>query len=165
MSAVRTLTTACRFVPLAALLLLTACSTTREVEPRDTATRGAAIAALASEFLGAPYRYGGSSPDGFDCSGLVSHVFAIKGLIVPRTTTAQHQATLPVPQEQLRPGDLVFFRFSGRVDHVGIYVGEGSFVHAPRAGRPVSRERLDDAYYQRRYAGAGRVPGSEDADR
>jgi cell wall-associated NlpC family hydrolase len=76
---------------------------------------------------------------------------------VPRTAQEQQQAAEAVPADELQPGDLVFFRIaSGRVDHVGIYVGDGAFVHAPRSGRPVRSELLGDNYYQRRYAGAGR---------
>lgn len=143
---------------LGILPLLQACSTTRGTLPSSPDASGTRIAALAESQLGAPYRFGGDSPRGFDCSGLVRYVFQQAGITVPRTAQAQQQAAEPVPADQLQPGDLVFFRIaSGGVDHVGIYVGEGAFVHAPRSGRPVRSELLGDNYYQRRYAGAGRL--------
>lgn len=140
------------------LPLLQACSTTRGTLPSVPEDSGTRIAALAESQLGAPYRFGGDSPLGFDCSGLVRYVFGQAGIAVPRTAQEQQQAAEAVPVDQLQPGDLVFFRIaSGRVDHVGIYVGDGAFVHAPRSGRPVRSELLGDNYYQRRYAGAGRL--------
>jgi cell wall-associated NlpC family hydrolase len=140
------------------LLLLQACAATRGTEPAGVDQSGMRIAAAAESQLGAPYRFGGDSPRGFDCSGLVHYVFGQSGIIVPRTAREQQQAAEPVPADQLRPGDLVFFRIaSERVDHVGIYIGGGAFVHAPRSGRPVRSELLGDDYYQRRYAGAGRL--------
>jgi cell wall-associated NlpC family hydrolase len=78
-------------------------------------------------------------------------------LPVPRTAAAQQRAARPVAAAELAPGDLVFFRIGGPdVDHVGIYVGNGRFVHAPRSGRPVLSDALDDPFYERRFAGAGR---------
>ncbi len=143
---------------LGILPLLQACSTTRGTPPASPGNSGTRIAALAESQLGAPYRFGGDSPQGFDCSGLVRYVFEQAGLAVPRTTQQLQQAAKPVPADRLQPGDLVFFRIaSGRVDHVGIYVGDGAFIHAPRSGRPVRSELLGDDYYLRRYAGAGRL--------
>ena len=143
---------------LGILPLLQACGTTRGVAPSSPDDSGTRIAVLAESQLGAPYRFGGDSPQGFDCSGLVRYVFGQAGIAVPRTAQQLQQAAEPVPADHLQPGDLVFFRIaSGRVDHVGIYVGDGEFVHAPRSGRPVRSELLGDNYYQRRYAGAGRL--------
>ena len=143
---------------LGVLTLLQACSTTRATIPVSRGTAGTHIAALAESQLGAAYRFGGDSPQGFDCSGLVRYVFEQAGIAVPRTAQQLQLAAEPVPADQLQPGDLVFFRIaSGRVEHVGIYVGDGTFVHAPRSGRPVRSELLGDDYYQRRYAGAGRL--------
>jgi cell wall-associated NlpC family hydrolase len=107
--------------------------------------------------VGVPYAYGGSSPAGFDCSGLVQYVFANAGFPLPRTAAAQHAAASPLPLTDAAPGDLLFFRDRGTTSHVGIYVGDGRFVHAPRTGRNVALDRVDDDYWRRRFAGAGRV--------
>jgi cell wall-associated NlpC family hydrolase len=140
------------------LLALSACSLVRESATPPVQDIGAKIATSASLQLGAPYRFGGDSPQGFDCSGLVRYVFEQHGIAVPRTAQDQQRAAQPVAADSLQPGDLVFFRVSGgAIDHVGIYVGEGAFVHAPRTGKPVRQELLGDNYYQRRYAGAGRL--------
>ncbi len=114
-----------------------------------------AIEALVRPFLGAPYRYGGTGKGGFDCSGLVVRVYRELGVRLPRTAAGQFRA-LP-PAGGLRPGDLVFFSFSGgAIDHVGIYLGAGRFVHA--SDRGVVIERLDLPWYRRAYRGARRVP-------
>jgi cell wall-associated NlpC family hydrolase len=119
---------------------------------------GARLLGIAERFVGAPYRHGGESPDaGFDCSGLVLRVHEIAGLPVPRTAQAQHAAARPVAGAALLPGDLVFFASRrGPVDHVGIYAGDGRFLHAPRRGRPVGYDRLDDGWFAARFVGAGR---------
>jgi cell wall-associated NlpC family hydrolase len=115
------------------------------------------VLAAAESRLGAPYRHGGSGPDAFDCSGLVSYAYRQLGITVPRTAAAQHAAATPVAREALRPGDLVFFRLDGReVSHVGIYAGDGRFVHAPQRGGHVREERLDREVFQRGWAGGGR---------
>ena len=109
--------------------------------------------------LGTPYRWGGESTTrGFDCSGLTQHAYQAANLDLPRTSYQQYRATDRVAREDLAPGDLVFFSVSGgRVDHVGIYVGGGRFIHAPSSGKTVSFARLDQGYWSRRYAGAGRA--------
>lgn len=107
--------------------------------------------------IGAPYRYGGSGPDAFDCSGLVAYAYASAGIKLPRTAAAQFAAATPVRRSDLEPGDLVFFRVSGRdVSHVGIYAGNDEFVDAPQSGGRVRTARLDDEWYSQRYVGAGR---------
>jgi cell wall-associated NlpC family hydrolase len=117
--------------------------------------------------VGVPYHYGGSSPaQGFDCSGLVSYVFGQQGIAVPRTAAQQFAAAQPVREQDLRPGDLVFFRLAGprtEVSHVGIYSGQGRFVHAPQSGRRVGEASLDDEYYRARLAGFGRFPAGGEA--
>jgi len=112
---------------------------------------------VATAMLGAPYRYGGSSPRGFDCSGLVYYAFRETGIRVPRTTSAQLRHAQPVALPQLQPGDLLFFRQrSSRVSHVGIYVGDGWFIHAPSRGKPVSYESMQSSYWKPRLVTAGR---------
>ena len=125
-----------------------------QVEP----TAGEKVVSIAAEFLGTPYRYGGDSPrEGFDCSGLVFFSFEQMGLKVPRTAADQRKAAERVPRDDLEPGDLVFFRSSkGRVDHVGIYAGDGRFIHAPNSGSVVSYAYLDDPYYRSHFVSAGR---------
>jgi cell wall-associated NlpC family hydrolase len=123
---------------------------------------GAANAVLmrAIGLVGTPYRYGGNTPDtGFDCSGLVNYVFRdMLDLRLPRTS--RELATMQGPKiatNRLAPADLVFFGSDGEVSHVGIYVGEGRFVHAPRTGGAVRLDRLDGAYWRDHYTGAKRV--------
>jgi len=109
--------------------------------------------------LGTPYRWGGESAQrGFDCSGLTQHAYQAADLALPRTSYQQYRATRRIARDELRPGDLVFFRLNGRrVDHVGIYVGGERFIHAPSKGKTVSFARLDNGYWARRYMGGGRA--------
>lgn len=117
---------------------------------------GERAAAVALRQVGVPYRYGGSSPAGFDCSGLVHYSYASAGLSIPRTTVALWEKTAPVDARSMRTGDLLFFDIQGKMSHVGMYLGGGRFVHAPSSGRVVSVERLDNAYYSRALIRAGR---------
>lgn len=121
---------------------------------------GQKIAELAEQQMGVPYLYGGDTPKGFDCSGLVEYVYGQAGVKLPRTAEAQYNATPRVARDALEPGDIVFFNSdSGSLMHVGIYVGSHWFVHAPEAGKPVSGARLDSAYWYGHYLGAGRPGG------
>jgi cell wall-associated NlpC family hydrolase len=119
---------------------------------------GQQIAATAESLLGAPYRYGGAGPDAFDCSGLVTYIHARFGVSTPRTAAQQFAAAHPVPRHELKAGDLVFFRLSGAaVSHVGIYIGNDEFVHAPQSGTRVRTASIDDDYFRPRFAGGGRL--------
>ena len=116
----------------------------------------------AMNFLGVPYRRGGSSADnGFDCSGFTRHVFEMSvGLVLPRRV--DEQATAPglikVKREELKPGDLVFFNTLKRTfSHVGIYVGDGKFIHSPRTGGEVRVEDMRFVYWAKRFTGARRA--------
>lgn len=122
---------------------------------------GSDITVRALAQLGVRYRFGGNSPEtGFDCSGFVRWVFRDHDtLALPRSSQDMARFDAPsVDPAALAPGDLVFFRIRGnRVSHVGIYIGDGRFVHAPSRGGAVRVDRLDDRYWKRRWAGAKRV--------
>ncbi len=116
---------------------------------------------LAWSLRGTVYHYGGHTPErGFDCSGLVRYVFRhALGIALPHRARAQFDHGEHVARDQLKPGDLVFFRTHGRrISHVGIYLDDGRFLDAPRTGEVVRVDRLDNPYWSRRYAGARRIP-------
>lgn len=113
------------------------------------------IVEYARAMLGTPYVWGGTSPDGFDCSGLVQYSYGKVGVEVPRTAALQVEAAQPVSIDGLRPGDLVFFDTNGSYGHVGIYVGHGKFIHAPRTGKDVRISTLDNPYWGDALARAG----------
>ena len=126
---------------------------------RATATAQDAID-QAMDLLGIRYRRGGTSPEaGFDCSGFVSHVFREGlGLILPRSSKEMSRSGEVIGQEELRPGDLVFFNTMRKAfSHVGIYLGDNQFVHAPRSGGRVRIEDLRDGYWTKRFNGARRI--------
>lgn len=123
---------------------------------------GSDITELARKYLGTQYVWGGSTPSGFDCSGLVQYVFGKNGVSVPRTTYNQIAVGASVSPDKLRPGDLVFFdtdKSKSGPDHVGIYLGGGKFIHAPRPGSGVKISSLSDSYYMARWMGGRRIPG------
>ncbi|WKZ12078.1 MAG: C40 family peptidase [Gammaproteobacteria bacterium] len=115
------------------------------------------IVFTALQMVGVPYRYGGATPEGFDCSGLVQYSYRNAGLAVPRTSREQFRVSAPVAIDHAAPGDLVFFR-SKDYSHVGIYLGDGRFVHAPNTGRTVEITSLDEPYYRRNFVSAGTLP-------
>lgn len=126
---------------------------------RATATAQGAID-QAMDLLGIRYRRGGNSPEaGFDCSGFVGHVFREGlGLVLPRSSKEMSKAGDPINRDELRPGDLVFFNTMRRAfSHVGIYLGDNQFVHAPRSGGQVRIEDLSEGYWKKRFNGARRV--------
>jgi cell wall-associated NlpC family hydrolase len=111
--------------------------------------------AIALQYLGVPYVWGGASPaTGFDCSGFVMYVYAQLGVSLPHNAAAQYGYGTPVPRDQLQPGDLVFFDGLG---HVGLYIGNGQFVHAPHTGDVVKISSLSDSWYAATYVGARRI--------
>jgi cell wall-associated NlpC family hydrolase len=116
------------------------------------------VVGIAMQYLGVPYVWGGASPSGFDCSGLVMYVYAQVGISLPHNTVAQwdYARAVSVPRSELEPGDLVFFAGLG---HVGIYVGNGQFIHAPHTGDVVRIDSLGEGWYSSEYVGAKRILG------
>lgn len=123
-----------------------------------TQQTGEEVALRAIALVGKPYRYGGADLDGFDCSGLVYFIYQQLGKEVPRTATQQQRAAKRVARSALTPGDLVFFkRTRGKaITHVGIYVGDNRFVHAPQSGKSIELRALDEQYFVSRWIAAGR---------
>ncbi|HXY70755.1 MAG TPA: C40 family peptidase [Gemmatimonadales bacterium] len=121
-------------------------------DERDV-SRNATAARMATVYLGAPYVWAGASPAGFDCSGLVSYVYARVGVSIPHNAAQQYQYGAPVTREQLQAGDVVFFN---HLRHNGIYLGDGRFVHAASPGG-VRISRLDDDWFRTRWVGARRL--------
>jgi cell wall-associated NlpC family hydrolase len=132
------------------------------IERPVDAARGWRVVAIARKHVGAPYRWGGSSPAGFDCSGFVRYVYAQVGVSLPHNAAKQYRLGTPVSRENLAPGDLVFF---DGLRHNGIYVGNGRFIHSRQTGKRVAIAGLDDEWYAEHFAGARRLPASSDADR
>lgn len=130
-----------------------------DVSRGGTIITGDRILGKAAEYLGTPYKYGGQSPGGFDCSGFVKYVFKQLGHNLPRTASAQFQNGISIEKQSLIPGDLVFFACGGStIDHVGIYAGDNKFIHSssPRSGG-VIYSSLGEGYYKRYFVGARRV--------
>ena len=126
-------------------------SRTAEYAPRVS---GAAISKTALTTVGTPYVYGGSTPKGFDCSGMVAWAYARNGIQVPRTAREQSAVGTSVSRSALKPGDLVVFRL-GRGLHTGIYTGKGRFVHSPSTGKKVRVDSVNSQYWRGRFI-AGR---------
>ena len=124
--------------------------------PAHTMAIGAQAAAVAKEQVGAPYRYGGSAPSGFDCSGLVYYSYSRLGKPVPRTTGQLWSDIQPVARGDMRAGDVLFFSIEGKMSHVGIYLGDDRFVHAPSTGKNVSIQTLRSEFYENAFIRAGR---------
>ena len=138
-------------------------TTTTDAAAPALGSRIQSVLQRALALLGTPYRWGGSGTDGFDCSGLVGYVFRnALGVELPRVSRDLAKSGEAVSDRTLlSPGDLVFFarHARGQVDHVGIYLGEGRFLHAPRTGKQVEVSSLDNAYWQARYVQGRRVAG------
>ena len=130
------------------------------VQAHEVVDRTSDLVVTAMGFLGVPYRRGGSSADtGFDCSGLVRAIYEkTAGLLLPRRADQQAAFAEKIDKKDLQPGDLVFFNTMRRAfSHVGIYVGDGKFIHAPRSGAEVRVEAMQQSSWKRRFDGARRV--------
>ena len=156
---------------IAAAALLTGCaSAPREtgadrepivespVATRPQLTLGGAVAELAMGMIGARYRYGGADPaNGFDCSGLAYYAYSQAGYRIPRTSQDQFRAARKIALGDASAGDLVFFQDQAKLAHVGIYLGDGLFVHAPAEGQRVSVASIEAPYYQEHLVAVGRL--------
>jgi len=155
------------------VLLLAACSGAPGPSPKSTNPTGKATASaglyspqqnagsvaldIARSMIGVAYRYGGSDPRGFDCSGLVQYSYAKAGLKLPRTSQDIFRASQLVNPDDLQAGDLVFFTISSKkIAHVGIYAGNDRFIHAPSSGKGVSNASLKAPYWKNRLVAVGR---------
>jgi cell wall-associated NlpC family hydrolase len=156
---------------IAAAVLLTGCASA----PRETdadrqpilessvatppqLTLGGAVAELAMGMIGARYRYGGADPaSGFDCSGLAYYAYSQAGYRIPRTSQDQFRAARKIALGDASAGDLVFFQDQAKLAHVGIYLGDGLFVHAPAEGQRVSVASIEVPYYQEHLVAVGRL--------
>ena len=147
---------------LVLLLLVAACSGTSErpdysnIPAPVGSPQGQMAAQIALQQVGVPYRYGGQSPSGFDCSGLVHYSYRQAGKAVPRTTAQLWSGTTPVSSPDMQVGDVLFFSIEGKMSHVGLYLGDGRFVHAPSTGKTVSVASLSSAFYRDALIRAGR---------
>lgn len=142
-------------------LLLFGCVTAPPARRIDGYSTSAAdkAAATALTMVGRPYKYKGDSPSGFDCSGLVRYSYLAAGMDVPHSTSSLRYHTRPVSSRDMRKGDLLFFNESGKkYSHVGIYIGNNLFVHAPSSGMTVRKDNLQDHYWKKHYLGARRFP-------
>jgi cell wall-associated NlpC family hydrolase len=129
-------------------------------KPAAAAGRIQTVLKHALALLGTPYRWGGTTTAGFDCSGLVGYVFRTTlGIELPRVSRDMAKEGELVDRSHMSPGDLVFFGRKGRVNHVGIYLGDGRFVHAPRTGRDVTVSTMDGGYWGNKFLEARRVAG------
>jgi len=119
---------------------------------------GYIAARTAERFVGIPYQWGGTTVvDGMDCSGFTKAVYNLCGVNIPRTSREQYKAGNPINKDELRDGDLVFFGASeSSITHVGIYVGNGKFVHAPKRGEDIKTASVEESYFERRFVGARR---------
>ncbi|MEQ1437928.1 C40 family peptidase [Fontimonas sp. SYSU GA230001] len=146
-----------RVFAVAIALTLAACGGGKAVRVDPALRHQIVLDALGQ--VGRPYRYGGATPEGFDCSGLVQYVFAQTGIRLPRTTLEQRAAGDRIDASDIEPGDLLFYRFarSGAVDHVAIYLGEGQAIHAPASGRAVIVAAIDLPYWRKHFVEAVRI--------
>lgn len=137
--------------------LASGCASAPRHEPPEHPAAPTA-AAIALDMLGKPYRHGGGTPKGFNCSGLVHYSYARAGVKVPRSTAAQRKGTEPVPPKNLKKGDLLFFDQEGKkFSHVAIYLGDNWFVHAPSGGKTVRKDSLSDPFWSKHFLEARRV--------
>ena len=143
-------------------LLLSGCGSfpvrDNTARPNTLPNKNQVVMYSAMQFIGIPYVFGGTSDDGVDCSGLVYLAFRNAGIQVPRSSLQQYRHSIRVSRRNLLPGDLVFFNLDSDdpVSHVGIYIGDNRFIHAPRTGKHVEYASLSIRFWKSRYTAAGR---------
>ena len=146
-----------KIVALLLPLVLAACASA-SAPKQDLSSPYDRAATSAEKMVGKPYRYGGASPSGFDCSGLVLFSYQQAGVTLPHNTLQQRRASQRVKMAELKRGDLLFFDQEGKKhSHVGIYLGERRFVHAPSSGKHVRSDTLDNPYWKKHLSEARRV--------
>jgi hypothetical protein len=143
----------CLVLSMLGLLLASGCGGPRG----GTSGLGMEVAKTAHQYIGTPYKFGGRSPKGFDCSGLVWYIYQQYGVDLPDSSSKQSGVGQKIAKNELVPGDLVFFQTKGRIHHVGVYVGGGKMIHAPGRGKKVVKVNFRDKYYQQHFALARRV--------
>jgi len=147
-------------IVLLSILLLSACASVKSDVRTTDSDAAKNLTAYASSLLGAPYKYGGNSPaTGFDCSGFVGHVFRhTAGIKLPRSSDDISHIGQAIGKGDLREGDLVFFNtLQRKFSHVGIYLGDDRFIHAPSSGGSVRTENMREDYWKKHYDGARRI--------
>lgn len=140
-------------------LILAGCGSSPKYKYGKTSASKQTVITTAKKMLGVKYRYGGTSPNqGFDCSGLVQYSHKSAGITLPRTTGQQYRESKRVSRKNLKVGDLVFFKtvISRAVSHVGIYLGNNKFIHAPSSGKRVKINSMNEKYWLKHFTGAGR---------
>ncbi len=129
-----------------------------QLDPSVTKETGHRIVSISETLIGSPYRFGGDTPKGFDCSGLVRYIYGQIGIEAPHSSRKLYQQSIKVPLDRVQPGDLLFFRIKGKtVSHVAIYTQNSRFIHAPSSGKGVSTGSLNLYYWSSRLVGAGRL--------
>ncbi len=153
-----------KLISLLLCILMIGCSSLSKRKHYNS-TLGEKIVQIAVQYKGVPYRYGGTTPKGFDCSGFTLYVLKKAGIKIPRTLSAQYNAGISVSRSNLKNSDLVFFTrwgFIGKLfppNHVGIYIGNGKFIHASSSGGRVRYDSLDDVYWKGHYKRARDLTG------
>lgn len=148
------------FIIITLSVLISACGSSPKYYSAKSSANKQTVVKTAKKMLGVKYRYGGTSPGrGFDCSGLVQYSHRAAGINIPRTTGQQYKAAKRISRKYLKAGDLVFFKtsVSRAVSHVGIYLGNHKFIHAPSSGKRVKISSMKEKYWRKRFTGAGRV--------
>jgi cell wall-associated NlpC family hydrolase len=149
-----------RYFFLFLVVFFSGCIFTPPPSYREVYSSDSRLLEIARSYIGTPYRYGGMSESGFDCSGFVCHVYKSVGVKLPRTSKAQSQSVHKIGREELMPGDLLFFDTSGRgeINHSGIYLGDGRFIHSSSGKRRgVVISDLNSAFYSKAFRWGGRV--------
>jgi len=148
------------------VLMLSGCSPTgniqndtkqyRHYDYRSLSLQRQKMMKVAYQSLGSPYKWAGKNPrEGFDCSGLMYYTYQQSGINIPRTAAQQRDASRTISQQQLVPGDMIFFKTGKRTNHVGIYTGNGEFIHASTGSKRVKKDKLHYQYWQRSFVKYG----------